>query len=62
MRIRGVRRSILDISQFYCNECMAVIPLPRHEGRQKEKGHIKHIYCYKCECRTAHTEKRSFEF
>ena len=41
---------------------MAVIPLPRHEGRQKEKGHIKHIYCYKCECRTAHTEKRSFEF
>lgn len=36
MRIRGVRRSILDISQFYCNECRAVIPLPRHEGRQKD--------------------------
>ena len=35
-------------STFICSNCNAYIPLPRLIKRQKEREHIKHIWCYKC--------------
>lgn len=36
------------ISTLVCPECGMEIPIPRNHGRQREKGHIKDIYCPKC--------------
>lgn len=36
------------ISNFICQECSTVVPLPRCHGRQRERGHIKDIWCPSC--------------
>ena len=44
-----------SISDFYCTECMSKgIPIPRQEGKQREPGHLKKMYCFKC------NEKKNF--
>jgi len=40
-------RKNFTISDFYCTECGTDMPLPRVKN-QREKGHIKDIYCPKC--------------
>lgn len=42
-RIRGC-----VISNFICPVCGTVIPLPRNHGRLRANGHIKDIFCPKC--------------
>lgn len=54
---RDIRNVLL--SEFYCEECGMKIPLPRKKRKQREKGHIKHLHCVKCQKITAHTEVRS---
>ena len=39
-----------------CKECGNVFSIWRKSGRQKPEGHIKHLYCYKCQQVTAHVE------
>jgi len=41
-----------------CNECHFVMTIHRRCSRQKLPGHIKHMYCPRCKCVTAHTECR----
>lgn len=36
------------ISNFICQDCDLVIPLPRCHGQQREHGHIKDIWCPCC--------------
>ena len=49
------------ISNFYCTECNYSIPLPRSR-KQREKGHIKDVWCPKCKKVTGHLEVRSCDF
>lgn len=42
-------RTPFTISQFKCQECGHIIPLPRKKKREREKGHIKDIYCPWCD-------------
>jgi len=49
------------ISDFYCKECHFVIPLPRSR-KQREKGHIKDVYCIHCKKVTKHLEIRETDF
>ena len=42
------RRGWHTISNFVCGECGMVMPLPRKHCYQREKGHIKDIYCPVC--------------
>lgn len=51
--MRGYR-----ISEFYCSSCGSMTPLPRLRGQQREKYHVKDLWCFKCRDTTAHTEKR----
>jgi NAD-dependent SIR2 family protein deacetylase len=51
----------IKISYFYCNECGNAFPVPRVK-KQREKGHIKNLYCIKCKSRTHHTEVRDCDF
>lgn len=50
------------ISTFYCVQCSNSISLPRKSSRQREKGHLKKIYCVKCKCEVNHTEQREFDW
>lgn len=42
------KRRYTTISNFICPDCSNVIPLPRSHGNQREKGHIKTLYCPFC--------------
>ena len=49
------------ISDFYCKKCGFVIPLPRSR-KQREKGHVKDVWCPHCKDVTQHDEVRSVDF
>lgn len=36
------------ISTFTCPECGMRIPLPRFKSYKRKRGHIKDLYCPKC--------------
>lgn len=36
------------ISNFVCEDCGMEMPLPRKRGKQREKGHIKDVFCPRC--------------
>ena len=57
MKRRSSKRSI-RISDFYCKVCNAKIPLPRTR-REREKYHIKDMYCPFCKEIRAFYEVRS---
>lgn len=43
------KRKVRVISDFICPECGLDFPLPRIHGKQRKNGHIKDIYCPKCD-------------
>lgn len=50
-----------SISDFYCTCCGSkTIPLYRKEGRYREAGHLKKLYCYKCKREVNCVEVRPF--
>jgi uncharacterized protein YbbK (DUF523 family) len=48
------------ISQCVCPDCGKGFPIPR--VRQRERGHIKDIYCPFCKDVKKHIEYRAFDF
>ena len=48
-----VRKTMLE-----CTKCHNLVEIFRKKSKMKEKGHIKHFYCYKCKERTAHLDHR----
>ena len=51
------RMKHVPISTLHCTECGTAQPIPRVK-RQREKNHIKDLYCYKCMTVTKHEEQR----
>lgn len=37
------------ISQLRCLECNLIMPIPRKKARPREHGHIKTMYCARCQ-------------
>ena len=58
--MRKVRGCV--ISNFVCQECGTVVPLPRNHGRQRENGHVKDIWCPKCKCVSKFKEVKYNQF
>ena len=51
-----------SISDFYCTQCgKKGIPVIRKNGKQKEAGHLKKLYCIYCHQETNHVEIRGDE-
>lgn len=48
-------------SNFYCVRCANKVPLPRRRGQLREKGHLKSIYCIRCQEEINHLEVREFD-
>lgn len=58
-----MRKQSYTISRFVCQQCgNEGIPIPRKMRKQREKGHIKHLYCIYCKKRTPHKEIRNSDF
>lgn len=45
------------ISNLVCEDCGNVFPIPRKQSERRGKGHVKHLWCYKCTGVTAHIEQ-----
>lgn len=52
----------VSMSIFHCQECGSKMSLPRKKNLQREKGHVKHLYCIKCREVTPHNEVRECDF
>lgn len=50
------------ISECRCTICGTVSTVPRNHGRQREVGHIKTMWCWKCKNETDHEELKYNEF
>lgn len=46
------------IVRLHCSECGEVFTIPRNNGRLREKGHKKDIYCPFCQKVTKFTQTR----
>lgn len=46
--MRSKRGQSFTISTFICPECGQRFPLPRPSRSQRERGHIKDLWCPKC--------------
>lgn len=44
------------ISNLVCECCETVFPVPRKKSGRRGKGHVKHLWCYKCKDVKAHIE------
>jgi hypothetical protein len=48
----------MTYSDFYCTQCTNKLSLPRKNSKQREKMHLKSIYCIKCKDEINHYEVR----
>lgn len=49
-------------SDFYCLQCTNKITLPRKNSRQREKNHLKSIFCIHCKGYVNHYEVRDCDY
>lgn len=48
-------------SEFYCTQCGSKgIPVLRKRGQEREAGHLKKLFCLKCQKEQNHVECKSF--
>ena len=50
------------ISDFTCSVCGYHVPLPRSMSLQRQKGHLKCLWCPRCKGKQNFIEKREFDF
>ena len=51
----------MTISDMYCTQCgKKVYSIPRNYGREREPGHLKHMYCIFCKKNVNMVEIRDF--
>lgn len=55
------RKKHIPISYFHCPDCGNIMPLPRVH-KQREKGHIKDLFCPYCKDMRKMIEQREFDF
>lgn len=56
------RNGIVCYSDFYCLNCGSRLTLSRKTNSQREKYHIKDIFCCKCNDTTPHIEVRANDY
>ena len=51
----------MNMSDFYCTQCgTKAIPIWRKASQSREAGHLKKLWCLKCQKETNHAEVRPF--
>ena len=60
MRNKKNCRNQINLSDFYCTKCgRKGLTLPRRDGRLRERGHLKKIYCLHCREEVNHAEVKN---
>lgn len=55
-------RKSTTTSEFYCCRCGAKgMPVIRKQSKQREKGHLKKLWCIHCKDEVNHVEIRPFD-
>lgn len=54
-------RRNFTISDVYCSQCGMKTTVPRKKNKQREKGHVKDVWCVHCKTITKHIEKRAMD-
>ena len=62
MSRRNKNQRLVKISKFICTECGFELFLPRPTGKQREKNHLKKLYCIRCQKEINHIEIRSCDY
>ena len=52
----GRRINRVFMTNLKCEDCSNIFKIPRKRGETREKGHTKHVWCYKCKKITAHKD------
>ena len=48
-------------NEFYCTQCGEKgIPVARRTGSERKAGHLKKLYCLKCQAETNHVECKPY--
>jgi hypothetical protein len=59
--MRRGRNNFLIDNEFYCTKCgNKGIPIARKKGQEREAGHLKKLFCLKCQEETNHVECKPF--
>ncbi len=61
MARRGGSRKNSTVSRFFCTQCGKAQFLMRKQSLQKEKGHLKKLYCPFCKNHCNHYEVREYD-
>ena len=62
MSSRSRNAVLFTVSDFYCTCCASKgVPIPRKSNKQREKGHMKKMYCVNCKKEVNHIEIRPFD-
>ena len=51
-----MRKQSMIETRLVCPKCGNIETIYRKEGKQKEYGHLKYFWCYKCKKRINHLE------
>ena len=55
-----MRKQSVKPSDFYCTQCGNKIPLFRKAKRLRQAGHLKMLYCVKCDRYVNHVEVKEY--
>lgn len=56
-----MRRQSIILSDFYCTKCgNKGIPIMRRKGAERQAGHLKRIFCLKCQQEWNHVECKPY--
>lgn len=54
-------QKVVISSEFYCCKCgNKGIPIPRKKGAEREAGHLKRVFCLKCQQEWNHVECKPY--
>lgn len=48
------------MAHLRCSVCGTEATIMRNKGKLKKSGHVKHMWCFACQDRTAHIEIREW--
>ena len=56
-----MKKSNFELSDLVCTSCGNVFTIPRSHSLNRKIGHIKDLWCYRCNCVTKHYEVHEYD-
>lgn len=56
-----MKKNKFELSDLICTNCGNIFTLPRYNYSKRKVGHIKDLWCYKCNMITKHYEVHEYD-